>query len=113
MPRRKTFCATSKSLPQPSGSPSFAPTSRTWCSGNLQEIMNRVLAAQRNSQAQLVEARMKSEVQRIEAQTRVGAQEREAEANAHAQKLAAEAATEAKRTQTQAEVTTLKERATD
>ncbi len=37
--------------------------------GNLQEIMNRVLAAERNSQAQLVEARTKSEVQRIEAQT--------------------------------------------
>jgi regulator of protease activity HflC (stomatin/prohibitin superfamily) len=79
--------------------------------GNLQEIMNRVLAAERNSQAQLVEARTKSEVQRIEAQTRVEAQRYEAEANAHAQKLAAEAAAEAKRIQTQAEVTTLKERA--
>lgn len=79
--------------------------------GNLQEIMNRVLAAERNSQAQLVEARTKSEVQRIEAQTRVEAQGREAEANAHAQKLAAEAAAEAKRIQTQADVTTLKERA--
>src|SRR5215470_5483706 len=79
--------------------------------GNLQEIMNRVLAAERNSQAQLVEARTKSEVQRIEAETRVQAQRREAEANAHAQKLSAEAAAEAKRIQTQAEVTTLKERA--
>src|SRR5499426_3479742 len=79
--------------------------------GNLQEIMNRVLAAERNSQAQLVEARTKSEVQRIEAQTRVEAQQREAEANAHAQKVAAEAAAEAKRIQTQADVTTLKERA--
>ncbi len=79
--------------------------------GNLQEIMNRVLAAERNSQAQLVEARTKSEVQRIEAQTRAETQGREAEANAHGQKLAAEAAAEAKRIQTQAEVTTLKERA--
>ncbi len=79
--------------------------------GNLQEIMNRVLAAERNSQAQLVEARTKSEVQRIEAQSRAEAQGREAEANAHAQKLAAEAAAEAKRIQTQADVTTLKERA--
>jgi regulator of protease activity HflC (stomatin/prohibitin superfamily) len=79
--------------------------------GNLQEIMNRVLAAERNSQAQLVEARTKSEVQRIEAQTRAEAQGREAEANAHAQKVAAEAAAEAKHIQTQAEVTTLKERA--
>jgi len=30
--------------------------------GNLQEIMNRVLAAERMSQAQLVEVRTKSEV---------------------------------------------------
>jgi regulator of protease activity HflC (stomatin/prohibitin superfamily) len=79
--------------------------------GNLQEIMNRVLAAERNSQAQLVEARTKSEVQRIEAQTRAEAQGSEAEANARSQKLAAEAAAEAKRIQTQAEVTSLKERA--
>jgi regulator of protease activity HflC (stomatin/prohibitin superfamily) len=79
--------------------------------GNLQEIMNRVLAAERNSQALLVEARTKSEVQLIEAQTRVEAQRREAEANAHAQKVAAEAAAEAKRIQTQAEVTTLRDRA--
>ena len=35
--------------------------------GNLQEIMNRVLAAERMSQAQLVEARTKAEAQRIEA----------------------------------------------
>ena len=73
--------------------------------------MNRVLADERNSRAQLVEARTKSEVQRIEAQSRAEAQGREAEANAHAQKLGAEAAAEAKRIQTQAEVGTLKERA--
>jgi regulator of protease activity HflC (stomatin/prohibitin superfamily) len=79
--------------------------------GNLQEIMNRVLAAERNSQALLVEARTKSEVQRIEAQTRTEAQRREAEADAEAQKLSAEAAAEAKRIQTQAEVTTLRDRA--
>src|SRR5438132_3791176 len=41
--------------------------------GNLQEIMNRVLAAERNSQAQLVEARTKAEVQKIDAQTRAEA----------------------------------------
>src|SRR5215471_7559549 len=79
--------------------------------GNLQEIMNRVLAAERNSQAQLVEARTKSEVQRIEAQTRAEAQRRQAEADADAQKLAAEAAADAKRIQTQAEVGTLRDRA--
>jgi len=79
--------------------------------GNLQEIMNRVLAAERNSQAQLVEARTRAEVQRIEAETRAEVQRREAELNAHAQKLTAEASAEAKSIQTQAEVATLRDRA--
>lgn len=38
--------------------------------GNLQEIMNRVLIAERMSQAQLVEARTKAEMQRIDAQAK-------------------------------------------
>src|SRR5437762_2847591 len=38
--------------------------------GNLQEVMNRVLAAERNSQAQLIEARTNAEVHRISAQAR-------------------------------------------
>src|SRR5215471_1396055 len=38
--------------------------------GNLQEIMNRVLAAERMSEAQLVEARTRAETQRIEAQAK-------------------------------------------
>ncbi len=37
---------------------------------NLQGIMNRVLAAERNSEAQLVEARTRAEVEQIEAQSR-------------------------------------------
>jgi len=41
--------------------------------GNLQEIMNRVLAAERNSQAQLVEARTRAEVEEIEAKSHVEA----------------------------------------
>lgn len=41
--------------------------------GNVQEVMNRVLAAERQSQAQLVEARTKAEVQRIEAEQRAQA----------------------------------------
>jgi hypothetical protein len=36
--------------------------------GNLQEIMNKVLAAERMSQVQLVEARTKADVQKIESQ---------------------------------------------
>jgi regulator of protease activity HflC (stomatin/prohibitin superfamily) len=59
--------------------------------GNLQEIMNRVLAAERMSQAQLVEARTKAEVQRIEAQTRADAQRVQAQADAEAATLRAEA----------------------
>jgi hypothetical protein len=42
--------------------------------GNLQEIMNRVLAAERMSQVQLVESRTKAEVQKIEAQAKADAQ---------------------------------------
>jgi regulator of protease activity HflC (stomatin/prohibitin superfamily) len=38
--------------------------------GNLQEIMNRVLAAERNSQALLVDAKTKSEVEAIQAKSR-------------------------------------------
>jgi regulator of protease activity HflC (stomatin/prohibitin superfamily) len=41
--------------------------------GNVQEVMNRVLAAERQSQAQLVEARTKAEVQRIEAEQKAQA----------------------------------------
>jgi regulator of protease activity HflC (stomatin/prohibitin superfamily) len=41
--------------------------------GNLQEIMNRVLAAERMSQVQLVEARTKADVQRIKTQAEVEA----------------------------------------
>jgi regulator of protease activity HflC (stomatin/prohibitin superfamily) len=63
--------------------------------GNLQEIMNRVLAAERTSQAQLVEARTKADVQRIEAQSRADAQRVHAQAEAEAQKLRAEAEVEA------------------
>jgi regulator of protease activity HflC (stomatin/prohibitin superfamily) len=79
--------------------------------GNLQEIMNRVLAAERNSQAQLVEARTKAEVQKIEAESRAEAQRREAEAKAQAQRLTTAADAEAQGVQTQAALAALKERA--
>lgn len=52
--------------------------------GNLQEIMNKVLAAERNSQAQLVEARTKAAVQKIEAETKAEAQRVQAAADAEA-----------------------------
>lgn len=72
--------------------------------GNLQEIMNRVLAAERNNQAVLVDARTKAEVQRIEAQTRAEATRVESEAQRDARRLAAEADAEQMRVRTEAEV---------
>ena len=79
--------------------------------GNLQEIMNRVLAAERMSQVQLVEARTKAETQRLEAQSRFETQRLEAEANASAQKLRAESEAESQRIQTEADILALRERA--
>lgn len=55
--------------------------------GNLQEIMNRVLAAERNSEAQLVEARTRAEVERIESQTHAEARLQDARTDAEAEKL--------------------------
>lgn len=52
--------------------------------GNLQEIMNRVLATERVSQAQLVEARTKAEVQKIEAEAKAEIHRMEAESRAKA-----------------------------
>ncbi len=65
--------------------------------GNLQEIMNKVLAAERLSQASLVEARTKAQAQQIDAQARVELRRLEAEAEAQAVRLAAQAAAEADR----------------
>jgi len=79
--------------------------------GNLQEIMNRVLAAERMSQVQLVEARTKTETQRLEAQSRLEIQRLEAEANASAQRLLAESQAESQRIQTEADILALRERA--
>lgn len=79
--------------------------------GNLQEIMNRVLAAERMSQVQLVEARTKAETQRLEAQSRFETQRLEAESNAAARKLLAETEAENQRIQTEADILALRERA--
>ena len=78
--------------------------------GNLQEIMNKVLAAERMSQVQLVEARTKADVQKIESQSKAEAQRQEAEARAHSQRLAAQADAEVQRLQTEAEIKRLQER---
>jgi regulator of protease activity HflC (stomatin/prohibitin superfamily) len=78
--------------------------------GNLQEIMNKVLAAERMSQVQLVEARTKADVQKIESQTKAEAQRAEAESKAAAQRLAAQAEAEVERLQTESEIRRLQER---
>jgi regulator of protease activity HflC (stomatin/prohibitin superfamily) len=78
--------------------------------GNLQEIMNRVLAAERNSQAQLVEARTKAEVEEIQAKTRAEAKRREAEVEAVVRRLQLEAEAEAARLKAENETNALVDR---
>jgi regulator of protease activity HflC (stomatin/prohibitin superfamily) len=90
--------------------------------GNLQDVMNRVLTAERLSEAQLVEARTKAEKEALEARTkaetdRVAADSRAetdrigATARAEVVRLAAEAEAEAERIRTAAEVDALRVRA--
>jgi len=78
--------------------------------GNLQEIMNRVLAAERNSEAQLVEARTRAEVEQIQAQSQAEATRREAEAEAEARRVREQADAEALRVQAEAEARAYEER---
>ena len=81
------------------------------CPGNLQEIMNKVLAAERTSQAQLVEARTKAEVQRIEAQTRAEALRLQSQAEAEGQRLKAQADAEGQRLKVTSELQVIEDRA--
>ncbi|MDX2043450.1 MAG: slipin family protein [Acidobacteriota bacterium] len=78
--------------------------------GNLQEIMNRVLAAERNSEVHLVEARAKAEIQKIEAQTKAESARQEAESAAASRLAIAKAEAEAINVQTAAEIQSLRER---
>lgn len=78
--------------------------------GNLQEIMNKVLAAERTSEAQLVEARTRAEVLKIDAQTKADAARVQAAADAEAVRVRAEADAEATRLKTQAERLAVEER---
>lgn len=79
--------------------------------GNLQEIMNRVLAAERTSQAQLVEARTRAQVEEIQAKSRAENVRREAEAAADARRVAQHAEAEATRSQAEAEAQACAQRA--
>ena len=78
--------------------------------GNLQEIMNRVLAAERQSQAQLVEARTRAEVEQIEAESRAEITRRDAEADVEARRLREQAEAEATQAKARAETQAYAER---
>lgn len=78
--------------------------------GNLQEIMNRVLTAERMAEARMIEARAKSEVDRLEADTRAEIQRVQASASANATRQTAEAEADAQRIRTEADIRELLER---
>lgn len=79
--------------------------------GNLQEIMNKVLAAERTSQAQLVEARTRAQTQQIDAEAKAQIARLEAESRAQGLALAAQAEADAGRVKTEAELESLKQTA--
>jgi regulator of protease activity HflC (stomatin/prohibitin superfamily) len=78
--------------------------------GNLQEIMNRVLAADRMSQAQLIEARTQAEVQQIEAHAKLEATRIDSEARAEAERITAASEAHIQAVRTGAEIEALQQR---
>jgi regulator of protease activity HflC (stomatin/prohibitin superfamily) len=78
--------------------------------GNVQEVMNRVLAAERQSQAQLVEARTRAEVQRIDAESKAEAARLQAATAAEAIRQEATARATATETAVAAETLALERR---
>lgn len=76
--------------------------------GNLQEVMNRVLTAQRVAEAQMVEARTRAERDTLEAQSKAAAERVAAQARVESTRLAAEADAEAQRIRADAEVDALR-----
>lgn len=76
--------------------------------GNLQDIMNKVLAAERLAEAQLIEARTKAAAEQIAADARAAVQERAARADAMSTRLAAEAQAEADTLRREAELKALR-----
>jgi regulator of protease activity HflC (stomatin/prohibitin superfamily) len=78
--------------------------------GNLQEIMNRVLATERLSEAERVEARTKAQTARIEAEAKAEVLALGAQAQAESHRVAAEAEAEGIRIRAAAERDALRER---
>ena len=79
--------------------------------GNLEQIMNRVLTAERMAEEQLIQARSRAEIERIDAQTKAETQQIRAEAQASESRTIAEALATAEEIKTQAETRNLRERA--
>ena len=79
--------------------------------GNLQEIMNRVLAAERLSEAQLVEARTQAEREQIEAASHAESSRVAAQVAREATQAQAQARAEETRLQAQAEADAARQRA--
>ena len=79
--------------------------------GNLQEIMNRVLAAERMSEAQLVEARTKAEVQQISAKMQTEINRLEAKQRAETEREDSEIKAEIKRKEAEANAEVAKKQA--
>jgi regulator of protease activity HflC (stomatin/prohibitin superfamily) len=77
--------------------------------GNLQEIMNKVLAAERTAQAQLVEARTRAQTQQIAAEAQAGTSRIEAEAQAQTLRLQSEAEAAARKIRNEAELLALRD----
>jgi regulator of protease activity HflC (stomatin/prohibitin superfamily) len=75
--------------------------------GNLQEVMNKVLAAERTSEAQLVEARTRAKMQQIDAESKAEICRLDAETRANGARLAAHADAEAERIKSEAAVAAL------
>ncbi len=76
--------------------------------GNVQEVMNRVLTAQRMAEAQMVEARTQADREALEASSRAEAERVAAQARVESTRLAAEADAAAKRIRADAEVDALR-----
>jgi regulator of protease activity HflC (stomatin/prohibitin superfamily) len=77
--------------------------------GNLQEIMNKVLAAERTAQAQLVEAKTRAQTQQIAAEAQAEISRVEAEALAQSLRLQSEAEAGAQKIRIEAEIAALRD----
>lgn len=78
--------------------------------GNLEQVMNYVLTAERTAEAKLIEARSKAETEHIDAQTKADGLRLKAETEAAQTRLVAQAEADAQAIRAQAEVAALRER---